>query len=72
MPRPPYIKVGAEDAISPRGSVFASSTLREQHGDKRTKPCRNPAPKPPLKGAGQRASGGVVFADFYIQMEARR
>ncbi len=37
MPRPPYIKVGAEDAISPRGSVFASSTLREQQGNSRGK-----------------------------------
>ena len=37
MPRPPYIRVGAEGAISPRGSIFASSTLREQQSDKRSK-----------------------------------
>ena len=37
MPRPPYIRVGAEAIISPRGSVFASSTLREQQGDMRSK-----------------------------------
>ena len=37
MPRPPYIKVGAEAIISPRGSVFASSTLREQQYNKRAK-----------------------------------
>ena len=36
-PRPPYIKVGAEGAISPRGSMFASSTLREQQSNMRSK-----------------------------------
>ena len=37
MPRPPYIRVGAGEAISPRGSIFASSTLREPQNDKRSK-----------------------------------
>ena len=37
MPRPPYIKVGAEAIISPRGSVFASYTLREQQYNKHAK-----------------------------------
>ena len=37
MPRPPYIRVGAEGAISPQCSIFASSTLREPQNDKRSK-----------------------------------
>ena len=54
MPRPPYIKVGAEDAISHRGSVFASSTLREQQNNNRsTAPLHSNAAPPAQTPQGQ-------------------
>ena len=46
MPRPPYIKVGAEAIISPRGSVFASSTLRKQQNNYSSK-AQLPSKAPP-------------------------
>ena len=61
MPRPPYIRVGAEAIISPRGSAFASSTLREQQSDMRSKvslpanaspPTQAPTGQPCLTGVG--------------------
>ena len=61
MPRPPEIKVGAEDTISHQGSVQASHTLREQRSNKRDKvllpsnaspPAQTPQGQPCLTGVG--------------------
>ena len=79
MPRPPYIKVGAEDAISRQGSVFASSTLREQQGDSRGKtplPANSPltADAPPLTQTpyGQPCSTGVGNNPLTIKKPSQR
>ena len=61
MPRPPYIKVGAEGAISHQGSVQASSTLRDRQNNNRSKtplpsnaspPAQTPQGQPCLTGVG--------------------
>ena len=62
MPRPPYIKVGAEDAIGHQGSVFASSTLREQQSDMRGK-----APLPANASPEMRAESRERWSDFRPQ-----
>ena len=79
MPRPPYIKVGAEDAISPRGSAFASSTLREQQGNSRGKtPLLANAPltadAPPLTQTpqGQPCLTGVGNTPLTIKKPSQR
>ena len=54
MPRPPYIRVGTEAIICPRGSIFASSTLREQQSDMRSKvSLPSNAPPPTQAPTGQ-------------------
>ena len=73
MPRPPYIRVGAEVAISPRGSVFASSTLREQQSDKRSKVSLPANASPPTQTpTGQPCSTGVGNNPLTIPEHSQR
>ena len=73
MPRPPYIRVGAEAIISPRGSVFASSTLREQQSDMRSKvSLPSNAPPPTQAPTGQPCSTGVGNNPLTIPEHSQR
>ena len=73
MPRPPYIRVGAEGAISPRGSIFASSTLREHQNDKRSKvSLPSNAPPPTQAPTGQPCSTGVGNNPLTIPEHSQR
>ena len=73
MPRPPYIRVGAEAIISPRGSIFASSTLREQQSDMRSKvSLPSNAPPPTQAPTGQPCSTGVGNNPLTIPEHSQR
>ena len=73
MPRPPYIRVGAEAIISPRGSAFASSTLREQQSDMRGKVSLPANASPPTQApTGQPCLTGVGNNPLTIPEHSRR
>ena len=73
MPRPPYIRVGAEVAISPRGSAFASSTLRERQSDMRGKVSLPANASPPTQApTGQPCSTGVGNNPLTITKPSQR
>ena len=73
MPRPPEIKVGAEGAISSRGSVFAFSTLREQQNNNRSKAPLPSNDSPPTQTPqGQPCSTGVGNNPLTIPEHSQR
>ena len=73
MPRPPYIKVGAEVAISTRASVFAFSTLRKQQNNNRsTAPLPSNDSPPAQTPQGQPCSAGVGNNPLTIPKHSRR
>ena len=73
MPRPPYIKVGAEGAISPQASAQVSSTLREQQNNNRsTAPLPSNDSPPAQTPQGQPCSAGVGNNPLTIPKHSRR
>ena len=73
MPRPPYIKVGAEGAIRHQGSVQASLTLRKQQKNNRGKvPLPTDAPPPTQTPQGQPCLTGVGNNPLTIRQPSQR